>query len=732
MDAPLSPDFLAQAEELIDSLFADIRELRQASTLTGRARRALVDQTFRHAHTLKGSAATAPRLEAASRLAHELENLLDAARASRRAVDDTMLDACEDAADALARLVEAAARATPAPSVAEVVARLRQLVAHPADAPAEAEGLSREATRTTAHAGLSAETDALLSARERQRLGEAIGEGACAFVVEGDFDLADFDEKFAELTSALGKLAEIVATLPGAAHADPARINLRLLCATDATPDELTRTLAPFDARVVAPAPEGEAQAHGATQSETTEAAETNAGADVEQAEPSDDSLIEASLDEPHDTRHAREAAGAQSQSAGVNAATVRVPLEELDELVFAANELFDDAVRALDAARESASAAGAARIEEIAPRLHENFHALVERVMALRMRTLARTLERAARAARFAARKSGKRIEIEIEGGEARVERSAAERLAEPLAHLLRNAVDHGIESARERRTAGKPARGRVRVAARVEGSRVRVSVSDDGRGIDAARIERAARERGVINEGARVSEAQALRLIFRPGFSTAESVSMSSGRGVGLDAVEHEIEQAGGEVRVRTRAGVGTTFELNLPLALALVPALLVEVGGFTYALDASRVVETIPAEGVKLIGEGEARTIPWRERQLPFAELRTLLGQTTTAARHDGAGERLVVVRANDVRDDGGRDDEGRDDDGRDDDAGGEGSSPLVALAVGRVLGRRDALVRSLGRHATRWRGVSGAIDLRDGTVALMLDLPRLLES
>ncbi|MDT7604696.1 MAG: two-component system, chemotaxis family, sensor kinase CheA [Acidobacteriota bacterium] len=716
MDAPLPQDFLAQAEELIDSLFADISELRRAASLTGQKRRALVDQTFRHAHTLKGSAATLPRLEAASHLAHELENLLDAVRASRLAADDAVLDACEDATEALSRLVEAAARGVEAPATSDVVARLRQLIDHRADVSAEADGSTADDSSADALASLPAEVAALLSARERQRLGEAITEGARAALIEVAFDLSDFDEKFNQLTDALRDSVEIVATLPGSETVEPARISLRLLGAASASPEELATLLAPFAARVVALSSGADAPMRDAIQ---TEAAATNAAVTGSSAAESD--AATATDDESRGAWEEREAAGAQSLPSATPA-SVRVPLEELDELVFAANELFDDAVRALDVARTSSAKEGAARIDEVAPRLQQNFHALVERVMALRMRTLARMFERAARAARVAARRAGKRVEIEIEGGEARVERSAVDRLAEPLAHLLRNAVDHGIESPKERRAAGKPERGRVRIEARVEGSRVRVSVADDGRGIDAARVEGAARAQGLIGEGSGVSEAQALRLIFRPGFSTVASVSMSSGRGVGLDAVEHEIEQAGGEVRVRTRAGVGTTFELNLPLAIALVPAVLVEACGFPYALDASRVVETIPPEDLKVSDDADARTVRWREQHLPLVNLGDLLGQASTPSRGEGERVEVAIVRADDARNN----------DAQDAEAGvdGEGSTRLIALTLGRVTGRRDVLVRSLGRHATHWRGVSGAIDLRDGTVALMLDLPRLL--
>ncbi|MFN2483270.1 MAG: chemotaxis protein CheA [Pyrinomonadaceae bacterium] len=721
MDEPLAQDFIAQAEELIESLSLDVQDLRSSDALDGRARRALIDRTFRHAHTLKGTTGSHPRLEAAGRLAHELENLLDAVRAGRVRMDDSALDACEEACDALSLLVSAAARGEDAPATEETVGRLREAAARGGAArePDEAADETSAALRA-----LGGELASLLNARERQRLSRIVGEGARAALVEVDFDLADFDEQFRRLTDALAGEAEIVATLPAATDVAPGRIGFRILCAHDA-PEKLSALLAAFAARLVELPGEPLMVSHDATRTGTqfSSATSPDSVALDEEAEPS----------EPAEQSETVERQDSQAHPAGDDATAassssfVRVQLSELDELVFAANELFDDTMRALD---ESSSPGVPVS------HLRRDFVALVERVMALRMQTLARTLERAARSVRVGARRAGKRVEIEIEGGEARVDRAVAERLGEPLTHLLANAVAHGVEPPAERRAAGKPERGRVRIAVSTEGGRVSVRVSDDGRGIDIWRVESAARAQGLVAEGARVTEEQALRLIFRPGFSTAADVSMSSGRGVGLDAVEHEVELAGGEVRVRTRRGRGTTFELRLPLPLALVPALLVRAGAQVYALDASRVVETLTPEdaGVTTTGAPGA-TVRRGDEELPLVDLTALLtDQTTTpkradaaapggaapgdgAARDGGDRRRVVIVR----RDDG-REDEAR--------AGEQVAPRLAAVVVEESAGRRDALVRSLGRHATRWRGVSGAIDLRDGTVALMLDLPRLL--
>lgn len=723
MDEPLAQDFIAQAEELIESLSADVHDLRSSHSLDGRARRALIDRTFRHAHTLKGTVSAHARLEPASRLAHELENLLDALRAGRAEADAAALDACDEACDALSLIVEAAARGGGATATDEIIARLGDAAARGGanvvdlDAPGKADG-----DTSAAVVAPRGEIASLLNGRERQRLAQIIGEGARAALVEVDFDLADFDEQFRRLTDALAGAAELVATLPAAPGVAPGRIGFRILCAHDA-PEKLSPLLAPFGARLVGLPDETEVKPQDATQAGTPSSPETSrdSGTPGGGAEPSalteQPDLIERQDSQTHPT--------GDDPAAASSSSFVRVQLSELDELVFAANELFDDTMRALD---------GASSIEP-ASRLRRDFVALVERVMALRMQTLARTLERAARSARVGARRAGKRVEIEIEGGEARVDRAVAERVGEPLTHLLANAVAHGVDAPAERRAAGKPERGRVRITVSTGGGRVSVRVSDDGRGVDIGKVESAARAQGLVAEGAPVTEQQALRLIFRPGFSTAADVSMASGRGVGLDAVEHEIERAGGEVRVRTRRGRGTTFELRLPLPLALVPALLVRAGAQVYALDASRVVEVLTLEEAR--GAGATQTIRRGDEELPLVSLSALLaGQTAAsgrddapahgaahqddeAARDDRERRRVVIVRL----------DEGREDDAR---AGEEVSPRFAAVVVDDSAGNRNALVRSLGRHATRWRGVSGAIDLRDGTVALMLDLPRLLES
>jgi two-component system chemotaxis sensor kinase CheA len=717
MDDQLLREFLAEADERTESLFADVERLRRVHVADGRARRELVARIFRHVHTLKGSAATLPQLAPLGRLAHEFENLLDAVRGGRAPLTEAAVDACEDATNALSLALARAARGDAAiETTPAVLEQLRHHAAAETTAVAPASNTREE----TPHAGarpaprdLPAEIERDLSAVERRHLTESVREGAEVVVLAASFDLATLDDGFGRFTTALGECGEIISTFPGdpatAADAAPDEITFRILYTTTCTRAELEARLAPFGAQVAWPGDESEISDAAVNAARVNSAGISDATVNNAFV-PGDESLDESGV------------AGASHETGGARAPVfVRVPLHELDELVTATHELFTDTLAVLEQTHATNVTAGthASQTPEAtrARRLRVDFGALEERVMALRMQPLLPVLERAARAARIAARAAGKEIELEVAGGEVRVDRSLAEWIGEPLLHLLRNAIDHGIETAEERRASGKPARGRVRLEVGAEGSRVRVRVADDGRGVDAERVARVAAAEGLLAEGAAVSEEHALRLIFRPGFSTAGRVSDVSGRGVGLDVVEHALERAGGDLRVRTARGEGTTFELRVPLTLALVPVVVVRANGHAYAFDATHVVAPAHLEVDDIKGNDTPQaTALWHGQRLPLVSLRSMLEGMTTPVRFEGGRLPVCVVR--------------RERDGADAWQKGAGAPEQFVIAVDKIEGGREALVRSLGRHATRWRGVGGAFAKRDGTVALMLDLPALL--
>lgn len=695
MDAQLLREFLAEAEDLIEVLIGDTQTLR-ARHGEGRARRELIGRIFRHVHTIKGSAAAAG-LDVVAEIAHEFESLLDQIRLGQTSIDDAALDVFDDATNAIAQSLNAVASGDAPPASRTLIERLRRVSL-------KTEPQSTDASPPLQERLLEALPEDIktsLSEYETHRFREAAGEGLHLFVVAVGFDLMTFDERFRDLSDALAESGEMISTMPGHDASAPDQISFRIVYATDSTPDEAAARLAPFGNVVLtdlsAAAKTGEQEnihrVENKLEGETASASETAGAEEVEDASSTVVSLAPLST-------------------------LVRVELSGLDEIISATHELLTDTAGALDFALQQNLPRGEQTEMEIrAARIRRRFVELEESLIDLRMVAIGQTLQRAARAGAMAARSIDKEVDFETAGNDVRIDKSLADAISEPLLHLLRNAIDHGIEAPDERLRAGKEKRGRVVIEAVAEGSRVRLRVTDDGRGIDPERIARAAVERGIIDAHAKITKEQSLRLIFRPGFSTAASVSNVSGRGVGLDVVETAVEKIGGELSVAGEYGAGTTFEMLLPTTLALVPSLVVRSSGYAYCIDASHISEAGFVESSEVESVGQARVVRWRGQVMPLVELRELLAQDAIGVTDTEQKNRVPVIISHVA---------GR---RRGEEAGEQLKHAVVALD--EWDGHREVLVRGLGRHASRWRGISGATELRDGSVALMLDLPRLLE-
>jgi two-component system, chemotaxis family, sensor kinase CheA len=670
MNDQILREFLSETEDLLEVLFGDLQALRVRHD-EGRARRELVGRIFRHVHTIKGSSATI-ELHAMTRSAHEFETLLDGIRLGRVPVDESVLDAFDDAANFLSDSLERIARGESQPESQALVERLRKLARH------ESEQKRSLAVRQIL-ARLPEEIARSLSEHEAHRLHESIEEGARLLVVVVNFELTTFDERFRSLSDTLSEDGEIISTLPGLETASPDQISFRIVYTTKASREELAARISAFGQSTL-------------TELTTTKADETAS-----------------------DKRTANEviAASAPMGTSTPISNRVRVELQELDEIISATHQLLVETTNAFNlAASLNQQDAAQAELGERAANIRLNLVELEQRLINLRMIPVARMLERAARAGRIAARMTGKDVDFETHGGDVRLDKSLAEAMADPLLHILRNAVDHGIETPAERTAAGKTARGLVRLEALVEGSRIILRVADDGRGIDALRVTRAARGQGIIEADKLLTKEQALRLIFRPGFSTASTVSSVSGRGVGLDVVEKAIELVGGELRVSSEHAAGTVFEMILPTTLALASAVIINSAGYHYCIDEKHIAETGFVASRDIERNGDIEQLNWRGSLVPLVRMRQLLAQPP---RGDVNGESVAVIISSSV--------------GRETEASGVKQTALVVDALGE---RTEALVRGLGRHAARWRGISGGTVLSDGTVALVLDLPHLLES
>jgi two-component system chemotaxis sensor kinase CheA len=291
------------------------------------------------------------------------------------------------------------------------------------------------------------------------------------------------------------------------------------------------------------------------------------------------------------------------------------------------------------------------------------------------------------------------KEIKLITEGEETELDKTMIERLADPLIHVIRNAADHGLEDSEARRAAGKPALGKIRLVARHAGAEVLISVSDDGKGLDSARIRAKAEEAGLAIPGAALSDPELHQFLFHPGFSTAHEVSAVSGRGVGLDVVRRAIEGMRGTIDVASEPGKGSSFTLRLPLTLAIIEGLLVRVADTRYVVPLTAVEEC-----VELSAAADARSkgrsfLNVRGELVPFLRLRELFAETGEPDPY----QKVVIVANADVR---------------------------VGLVVDQIIGSHQTVIKSLSKLHADAPSFSGATILGDGAVALILDVPHLI--
>jgi two-component system, chemotaxis family, sensor kinase CheA len=378
---------------------------------------------------------------------------------------------------------------------------------------------------------------------------------------------------------------------------------------------------------------------------------------------------------------------------------SVRVDLDKLDRLVDTVGELV--ITQAMLAQR--LSGLGAHADDEMA-QLDYLTRELQDCAMALRAQPIRSVFSRVPRIVREVEAATGKRVRLEVEGELTELDKTVIERIGEPLTHLIRNAVDHGIELPEDRVAAGKPAEGRVQLSAEHRGGRILIQVKDDGRGIDRARVLAKARDKGIVAADARLTDEEIDHLVFAPGFSTATVVSNISGRGVGMDVVRQNVAALGGRVSITSTPGTGSTFTLALPLTLAIADGMIVAVGGELLVLPLTHVVECLRPSTADVQAFGPDHSmLRIRGQFLPILPLGDALG--VSAATRDPATAVLIVVETE-----------------------ARGS---VVLMVDAICDQRQVVIKSLETHYRAVEGVAGATILGDGRVAMIIDVEALSE-
>jgi len=381
--------------------------------------------------------------------------------------------------------------------------------------------------------------------------------------------------------------------------------------------------------------------------------------------------------------------------AAGDDHRFIRVQADRLDAVINLLGELVTADAGAALLARETRQGA---LIEA-----HVQIGRLIEEIrngtLQLRMVPIGETFARFRRVVRDTASELGKDVAFEIVGGEAELDKSVVERIADPLMHLVRNALDHGLEPAEERVARGKPAQGRLTLAARHESGSILISISDDGRGIDRERVLARAWERGLVERGVTPSDDEICKLIFEPGFSTAEKVTNLSGRGVGMDVVRRNIEALRGSVTIASEPGAGSRIEIRLPLTLAIIDGFLVGVGPSKFIFPLESVVEVIETRpSAETIDERGRSLVALRDQALPVVSLRRLYGLESPEPDRVS----VVVIKAGTSR---------------------------YGVIVDQLFGQHQTVIKPLGRMFRSLRGMSGSSILGSGEVALIFDVNSL---
>ena len=394
-------------------------------------------------------------------------------------------------------------------------------------------------------------------------------------------------------------------------------------------------------------------------------------------------------------------ATGEPGSRGGSADATVKVATTRLDSLINMVGEL----VIAESMVRQdiTATLAGNQRLARHASHLGKITRELQELSMSMRMVPIHGVFQKMARVVRDLARRAGKQIEFVTTGGETELDRNVVEAISDPLVHMVRNSVDHGIESPEARAKAGKNPSGRVELKAYHQGGSIVIQIADDGKGLDREKILRKATEAGLVKEGQTLSDQEVFALIFHAGLSTAEKVTEVSGRGVGMDVVRRNIESLRGRVEIASKQGRGSTFTIHLPLTLAVIDGLVARVGSERYILSMTSIEQSLRPRAEQLSsvqGRGELCLV--RNQLMPLCRLYRLFGVKPVI---EDPTQALVVI----VQDNGRR----------------------CCLMVDELLGQQQVVIKSLGDGIGTVKGISGGAILGDGNVSLIVDVPGLID-
>ncbi|MCX6657130.1 MAG: chemotaxis protein CheA [Euryarchaeota archaeon] len=599
----------------------------------------LVDRIFRSAHTIKGMAGMM-NFRAVVETAHAIEDVLGCIRDSRLQLKENVVETIFAGFDTLDAMVVAVEASAEIRENPELIEQLRGLVS----------GASGRATPKKKTPEIEPEPVKSKTTTVSIKLGRRCSLPSARAMV---------------ILKELGKASEIVESSPTEADIDREHVF-----------EELTVVLEP-------------------TEKFQEALRRVIAMSDV-------DEVYVGMTGEPREEWHKmtkQEVSAAAASSDVLPAQTVKVGMDKLDDLLDNVGELVIGRSRLL----EKASMRDDLELQEISALIDKLTSDIQSKVLGIRMIPLDVVMSRFPRMVRDISKNEGKEVELLVEGGSIELDRTVVDRITEPMMHLLRNCVDHGIETTDERVHAGKKAKGLIRIVASKQQDHVLIEVSDDGKGIDYDLIRKAAVKKGVMSQGQAdaASGRELLDLLFNPGFSTKSQVTEVSGRGVGLDVVKRAVEELGGSVMVTSSKGAGTTFSLWLPFTLAIIEAMLVGIADQTYAVAMGTIVESHKFEKDEIKTIRGREVVQLRGEVLPLIRMQEFFGMARPPETPEGMN--TLVVQSRDRR---------------------------VALEVDELIGHQQIVVKGLDRRLRKVRGISGGTILGSGRIALILDVDSII--
>ncbi|GAA3405757.1 chemotaxis protein CheW [Paenibacillus hodogayensis] len=665
--------FMEELADQLERIEQDLLELEQQVT------EPLVQSIFRAAHTIKGSSA-AMEFGEMKQLTHEMEHLLDMVRGRRLEVDDALVELLFQSLDLLKKLRDQYAHNGPYADIARMVTALGRFARGDRESagPAALPELTPEqsmAAENMLHSGLRLLTVQIRFAEE------------CPMKGARFYLIAD------KIAGSIGPVAMTEPLLPtGSQQDDSIYGTVRLLVGTLMDAERVVAELSEeTDVRDVQAA-----EYKQLASPSSVAATDAASGARTESAagEQPEEEATYLPVKEPQPVAaEERQRQGAQ---------TIRVSVERLEQLMNLVGELLIDQTSLAELKRTASqrypNEEFTERLSDVSDHMVRIVGELHESIMKARMLPIEHLFNRFPRMVRDLSRNLGKDIELVLDGTETELDRTLIEEIGDPLIHLVRNALDHGIEAPEARSAKGKPERGRVRLNSFHEDNQVVITVEDDGGGIRPDTIRQSAVRKGLLTEelAGRLTEQEAIHLIFQPGFSTASAVSEISGRGVGMDIVRNQIERLNGLISIRSVPDEGTCFTIRLPLTLAIITGLMVKVCGREYVVPMNNVSEIvrIPRESVQKVQGNDVIMI--RNEIIPLVRLQEVLGYPAPSAV--GKNVSVVIIALLDKK---------------------------VALAVDETLGNQEIVIKTLPPMLGKMEHVAGATILGNGRVALILE-------